>query len=196
MESTGSRPTGDVTILLARAREGDRQAFDSLMPLVYEELKRVAGRELCRERRSRTLDCTSLVHEAYLKLAGEDGVDWRGRAHFYCLAARAMRQILVDHARRRAAAKRGGGWDRVTLRGREAERRDADPEEMLALDDALARLGDLDARLREIVECKFFGGMTDAEIAAVLGVSTRTVERDWAKARAWLYREVYGDRDR
>lgn len=182
---------GDVTRLLRRAGEGDRGAFDELVPRVYGELKRVAARQLRRERRDSTIDGTSLVHEAYLRLVNETGVEWAGRAHFYAVAARAMRQALVDHARRRGARKRGGDWGRVVLRSDHAVRETAD-DELLELDEALERLGRLDETQRRVVECRFFAGMTDAEVAEALGVSERTVGREWTKARAWLYRELYG----
>jgi RNA polymerase sigma factor (TIGR02999 family) len=180
--------TGDVTVLLRAAREGDREALDRLMPLVYDELRAMARRQIGREREGHTLHATALVHEAYFKLAG-GGFDASDRAHFLAIASRAMRQVLVDHARTRDAKKRGGGWARTTLG-------DADaavgfrPEEMIALDDALE---ELEARQRQVVEMRFFAGMEEKEIAEVLGVTDRTVRRDWVKARAWLYRTLYPD---
>ncbi len=178
---------GDVTRLLEAVRGGERDALDRLLPIVYDELRAVAGRQLGRERPDHTLHATALVHETYVKLAGGGGVDAVDRAHFLAIAARAMRQVLVDHARRRMAAKRGGDWAVTTLSdGHNAV--DFQPEEMLALDRALERL---EPRQRQVVEYRFFAGMEEAEIGAVLEVSERTVRRDWVKARAWLYRELY-----
>jgi RNA polymerase sigma factor (TIGR02999 family) len=178
---------GDVTRLLEAVRGGERDALDRLLPIVYEELRAVAGRQLGRERPDHTLHATALVHETYVKLAGGGGVDAVDRAHFLAIAARAMRQVLVDHARRRMAAKRGGDWAVTTLSdGHNAV--EFRPEEMLALDRALERL---EPRQRQVVEYRFFAGMEEAEIGEVLEVSERTVRRDWVKARAWLYRELY-----
>jgi RNA polymerase sigma factor (TIGR02999 family) len=179
---------GDVTVLLQAAREGDREALDRLMPLVYDELRAMARRQMGRERESHTLHATALVHEAWFKLAG-GGFDASDRAHVLAIASRAMRQVLVDHARTRDAKKRGGGWARTTLG-------DADaavgfrPDEMIALDDALE---ELEPRQRQVVEMRFFAGMEEKEIAEVLDVTDRTVRRDWVKARAWLYRRLYPD---
>jgi RNA polymerase sigma factor (TIGR02999 family) len=136
------------------------------------------------------LATTDLVHEAYFSLVGIEGVGWANRAHFLAIAARAMRQLLVDHARRRNAAKRGGGV--VPLRvTSEQVGVDLGSDDLVALDEALDRLGELEPRLRQVVECRFFGGLTEEETAAALGVTSRTVQRDWAKARAWLYKELY-----
>ncbi|NIN71960.1 MAG: sigma-70 family RNA polymerase sigma factor [Gemmatimonadetes bacterium] len=178
---------GEVTRLLQAARGGEREALDRLLPLVYDELRQLAGRQLGRERAGHTLGATALVHEAYVKLSGGGTCGAGDRAHFLAIAARAMRQVLVDHARRRARAKRGGGWERTTL-GEGDAAVEFQPEEMLALDRALE---ELDPRQREIVEYRFFAGMEEREIAEVLGVSERTVRRDWVKARAWLYRSLY-----
>lgn len=182
--------SADITELLLDARDGDEAAFDRLWPLVYDELKRVAEAQLRSERAGHTLYATGLVHEAYLKLAEGTQPEWRSRAQFYAIAARAMRQILVDYARARAAQKRGGDWEQTTLLGRHVGF-DVAFGELLALDDALDRLGALDERLREVVELRFFGGMTEQEVADALGLSKRTVQRDWVKARAWLYSELY-----
>ncbi len=186
--STGdTAPRSEITRLLAAVRDGERQALDRLLPLVYDELRSLARRQMGRERPDHTLHSTALVHEAYLKLAGAGGVEAADRNHFLAIAARAMRQVLVDHARRRLAAKRGGDWQVTTLAdGHQAV--EFRPEEMLALDRALERL---EPRQRQVVEYRFFAGMEEAEIAAVLGMSERTVRRDWVKARAWLYRELY-----
>lgn len=180
-------PPSGATVLLRAASGGDREAFDRLFPLVYEELRAIAGRQLRRESPGHTLAATALVHEAYLKLVVPDGAGWSDRAHFFAIASRAMRQVLVDHARRRRAHKRGGAWERTTLSGKPLAL-DTDPEELLMLD---AALEGLEPRQREIVEMRFFGGMTEEEVAAVLGVSDRTVRREWVKARAWLYAAMY-----
>jgi len=186
MDRGSRRETGDVTALLAAARAGDGRALDRLLPVVYADLRAVAEREMRREARGHTLQPTALVHEAYLRLGGAAG-SAGDRTHFLAIAARAMRQVLVDHARRRDAAKRGGGVPPVTLTdGIGADPLDAD--EILALDRALELL---DPRQRQVVECRFFAGMEETEIAEALGLSERTVRRDWAKARAWLYRELY-----
>lgn len=183
----------EVTGLLRAARSGDRAAFDRLLPKLYDELREVARWQLRREAEGHTLNTTALVHEAYLKLVGQQ-VDWQDRAHFRAIAARAMRQVLVDHARRRGAAKRGGDWQRTTL---DDERLpvEAGLDELVVLDDALERLEALDRRLRQVVEFRFFGGMTEEEMAEVLGVTVRTIQRDWVKARAWLYKELYSNEE-
>jgi RNA polymerase sigma factor (TIGR02999 family) len=178
---------GEVTRWLRAARDGEPGALDRLVPLIYDDLRLLARRQLAREYGERTLNPTALVHEAYLKLG--TGAKVAGdRAHFLAIAARAMRQVLVDRARDRKAAKRGGGsWERTTLTDG-AWVGEFDPDGMLALDEGIARL---EPRQRQVVECRFFGGMEDQEIAAALGVSERTVHRDWVKARAWLYRHFY-----
>ena len=181
---------GDVTQLLEAAVAGDSQALDRLVPLVYEDLRRVAHRQLDREGGGHTLQTTGLIHEAYLKLAAGGAVSATSRAHFLAIAARAMRQVLVDYARRRKAAKRGGGVISITL-GDHAGTPDTSADDLLALDDAL---GQLDPRQRQVIECRFFGGMEEKDIAEALGVSERTVRRDWVKARAWLYRELYPEK--
>ena len=183
-ENSGS---GEVTRLLGQAREGDRMAVDRLVALVYTDLKEIARGQLRRERVDHTLDATALVHEAYMKLAAPAGLASKDRAHFLGIAARAMRQVLVDHARRVKAEKRGGGWSRTTLGGK-AFTLDLEPEALLALDKALDQL---EERQRQVVELRYFGGLTEEEAAEVLGVSERTVRRDWIKARAWLYRILY-----
>jgi RNA polymerase sigma factor (TIGR02999 family) len=176
-----------VTRLLEAVRDGEREALDRLLPLVYDELRDLARRQMWRERPDHTLHATALVHEAYVKLAGGGRVEAADRAHFLAIAAHAMRQVLVDHARRHMAAKRGGGWEVTTLAdGHRAL--DFRPEEILTLDRALERL---EPRQRQVVEYRFFAGLEEAEIAALLEVSERTVRRDWVKARAWLYRELY-----
>jgi RNA polymerase sigma factor (TIGR02999 family) len=174
---------GEVTRLLRSAAAGDRAALDRVLPLLYDDLRRLARRQLARESGSPPVQPTTLVHEAYLKLAGSTPRA-EDRAHLLAIAAHAMRQVLVDHARERRAAKRGPAWVRTTLTSG-AWSTDLDPDTLLALDEALGRL---EPRQRQVVECRFFGGFEDAEIAAALGVTTRTVRRDWVKARAWLNR--------
>ncbi len=181
---------GDVTQLLKRMENGDSDAVEQLFPLIYDQLRGTARRALAGERPSHTLQATELVHEAYFKLLGSAQVEWQGRAHFVAIAARAMRQILVDHARKRQADKRGGGVQHVTLGDAQAELA-LPPEELLALDAALDRLQEQDPRLRSVVEYRFFGGLTEKEIAEVLDLTIRTVQRDWVKARAWLHQEIY-----
>jgi RNA polymerase sigma factor (TIGR02999 family) len=163
-----------------------------LMPLVYDELRRLARGFMGRERRDHTLQPTALVHEAFIRLVDQSRVDWRGRTHFRAVGARVMRRILVDHARGYGSAKRGGGWQRVTLG--ESLLRSSDAEldllEVLSLNDALERLRRIDDRQAQIIELRFFGGLTSAEVAEVLGVSSRTVEGEWMHGRAWLKREL------
>lgn len=178
---------GDVTRLLRDVRNGDREALDRVLTFIYDDLRELARRQLRRELQARTLEPTALVHEAYLKMSRGTSVDAIDRAHFFALAAHAMRQVLVDHARRRRAAKREDAWNQVSLSDA-GEVKGLSPEELIALDDALERL---DPRQRQVVECRFFAGMDDGEIAAALGVTDRTVRREWVKARAWLNRALY-----
>jgi RNA polymerase sigma factor (TIGR02999 family) len=183
IEQPGS---GEVTRLLRAARSGEREAMDRLVPLVYEELRSVARRQMRRERADHTLHPTALVHEAWVKLAVGPVVA-ADRAHFLAIAGRAMRQVLIDHARTHNAAKRGGGWERLTLMDGDRPV-ELNTDELLALDIALESL---EPRQRQVVEYKFFAGMEEQDIALVLGVTDRTVRRDWVKARAWLYRALY-----
>jgi len=184
-------PNGsEITRLLAGVRSGDSDAFQKLLPVVYDELKILARGQL-RRGRSPTLGTTALVHEAYIKLAHQSDPAWDDRAHFLAVAATAMRHLAVDHARSRNAEKRGGGrspltLDRIDLAAPEPE------EQVLAVDAALRRLEAEDPRLARVVECRFFGGMTEAEIAEAQGVTERTVRRDWVKAKAWLHDEMAG----
>jgi RNA polymerase sigma factor (TIGR02999 family) len=180
--------TRQVTDLLLQIRGGDPQAMDRLFPLVYEELRRMAHAQLRRERPGHTLGTTGLVHETYVRLVDQTRVEWRDRGHFFVAAAWAMRRILVDYARRNRAARRGGGSVRLTLNEDvpAAER----GEMLLALDEALDRLAALDQRLSQVVECRYFVGLTEQETADALGVTRRTIQRDWAKARGWLYLEM------
>ena len=182
-----SAPWGEVTGLLEAVRGGDRAAIDRLVPLIYDDLRAIARRQLGREFGERTMRPTSLVHEAYLKLSGGAALAAHNRAHFLAIAARAMRQVLVDDARRRSAARRGTPSQHVTFDDHLAAA-ELSPAEVLALDDAIE---ELEPRQRQVVECRFFGGMEEAEIALSLGVTERTVRRDWVKARAWLYRSLY-----
>lgn len=182
----------EATALLLELRSGDAAAADVLFPLLYDELREIAHRQLRRERSSHTLSTTALVHEAYERLVDHTRTGWEDRAHFCAVAARAMRHVLVDYARRRSALKRGGGQRPLPLdEGRVAV--DEQAELLLSLDQALDRLGALSERLGRVVEMRYFGGMTEEETAEALGVSVRTVRRDWVKAKAWLFRELYPD---
>jgi RNA polymerase sigma factor (TIGR02999 family) len=175
-----------MTQLLIDSAQGDQTALDRMLPIVYDELHRIARGYMRGERSDHTLQPTALVHEAYCRLIDQDRVDWKNRAQFVGLAAVMMRRVLLNHARERAAAKRGGGLQRVSV-SIAADAAAVQELDMIALHDALARLETLDARKARIVELKFFGGLTSAEIAEVLQVSDATVERDWSFARAWLY---------
>lgn len=180
----------NVTQLLEQFAGGDADALDRLFPLVYDELRRVAHGQMYAERSGHTLDTTALVHEAYMKLIKHPPrVEWQSRIHFFAVAARAMRQILVNHARSRGRAKRGGDTTLISL-DEAVAMPEARPEELIALDEALKRLEALDARQSRVVELRYFGGLTIEETAQVLRVSVVTVKRDWTTARAWLYREV------
>jgi RNA polymerase sigma factor (TIGR02999 family) len=183
-------PDGErITELLLRLRAGAAEARDELYAAVYDELRRVAHAQLRRERSDHTLGTTGLVHETYLRLVDQTRVEWRDRSHFFGASALAMRRILVDYARRNLTARRGAGAEHVALIPEDAvaARRGDD---LLALDEALDRLAALDQRLAQVVECRYFGGLSDDETAEVLGVNRRTVQRDWAKARGWLYQEL------
>lgn len=180
----------EVTQILQEWNTSD-DAQARLMPLVYDELRRLAQRYLRRERPDHTLQPTALVHEAYLRLVDQSRVEWQNRAHFYHVAAQMMRRILIDHARAHASEKRGGHEPRLSL-----NEADILPQErasdLLALDEALKRLAETDERKSRVVELRFFGGLSVKESAEVLGVHTATVERDWVVAKAWLYREIKG----
>jgi RNA polymerase sigma factor (TIGR02999 family) len=180
-----------ITDLLIQVREGSPDAMDRLFPLVYEELRRIAHRQLQAERPGHTLGTTGLVHETYLKLVDQTRVQWRDRGHFFALASRAMRQILVDYARRYRAQRRGGGMTRVSL-SEAAPGEDQQAELLLGVHEALERLSAMNGRLTQVVECRYFAGLTEEETAEALGISVRTVERDWLKARGWLYQELRG----
>jgi RNA polymerase sigma factor (TIGR02999 family) len=181
----------EVTELLRRWSGGDVSARESLVPLVYDELRRLARYYLAGQRSDHTLQSTAIVHEAYLRLAGRDNVHWENRRHFFAVAAQLMRRILVDHARKRNAAKRGGS--QLTLLVDEAvepsSRRELD---LVALDDALKALAELDERQSRIVELRFFGGLSIEDTSRLLEISPATVKREWSTARAWLYEEISG----
>jgi RNA polymerase sigma-70 factor (ECF subfamily) len=185
----------DVTRLLREWQAGSAPALESLLPLVYAELHTLASRYLSRERRDHTLQPTALVNEAFLRLAGQRDVDWQSRAHFFGIAANLMRRILVDHARRDGRFKRGGGVTHLPLDDIDppSPKVPVDPVDACVLDTALSRLEALDPQQGRIVELRFFGGMTIEETAEVVGVSSATVKREWAVARAWLYRELTGE---
>ena len=180
------------TDLLVRARAGDSSALADVFPLIYEELRAIAERQLWNERDGHTLSPTALVHEAYMRLIDYNRMEWSGRAHFLRVAATAMRRVLVDHARGQRSLKRGGRLRRVSI---DAVQLSADEqvELLIAVDSALEKLQLHDARQAQVVECRFFGGMTEEETAEALGIGLRTVKRDWAKAKSWLYREISGD---
>lgn len=182
----------NVTQLLIGWSKGDKAALDALLPLVYEELRNQAARYLRRERVGHTLQTTALIHEAYLKLVDQKNVHWQNRAHFFGIAAQLMRRILVDHARSKKRAKRGGSDIRVSFNEANmlGQAKDLD---IVALDEALERLAAIDEQQSRIVELRFFSGLTVEETAAVLSISPATVKRDWSMAKAWLHRELTGD---
>lgn len=184
-----SETRDEITRLLLAHHEGDEEAFHQLTSLVYEDLRRIALRQIARGGAGATLSATVLVHEAYLRLIDETRVEWQDRSHFFAIAARSMRRIIIDHARERGAQKRGGGQAHVEL----------DPERivvveqaetLLAIDAALAAMSDIDERLARVAECRLFGGLSEEETARALDVSLRTVQRDWQRARAWLQRDL------
>lgn len=182
----------DLTGLLHDWREGDKAALDRLTPIVYDELRRIAHRYVQRERDGHTLQTTALVNEAYLRLAGQQKVDWQNRAHFFAVTAQVMRHILIDHARRRRYAKHGGELQQVPLdeAGVMSHERAG---ELIALDEALDELAKLDPRKSRVVELRYFGGLSLEETAEVLEISLMTVRRDWRAAKAWLYKRVMRD---
>jgi len=182
----------DITGILSRLKSGDAEAEAALIPRIYPELRRRAALCLRNERPDHTLQPTALVNEVYIRLLGQHQVDWQSRSHFFAVASRLMRRILVDHAREHRAQKRGGGLPLLEL-DRAVVLTDQQSELVLAVHEALDRLEQLDQREARIVEMKFFGGLTEEEMALVLGVSTRTVKRDWMMARAWLHAELRPD---
>jgi len=177
----------DVTRILAELRDGDRDAAERLLPIVYEELRGIAGRVFAAQRvTDKTIQPTMLVHDVFMKLSQKTDVEWESRAHFFALAAKAIRDLLVDHARRQQAAKRGGGWNRITLSGMGDAKVAERMIDVLDLEDALKRLGEVAPRQERIIEMRFYAGLSVQEVATVLGLSERTVMYDWRMARAWL----------
>lgn len=188
-EVVGPDSSKTVTQLLAHWSQGDEKARDALMPLVYDELRRLAASYLRRERRDHTLQATALVNEAYLRLAADDDLRWQNRNHFFGVAAEVMRRVLVDHARKHQAEKRGGELNRVPLTEAVVMSQQR-PSQLLALDESLARLSVVDPQQGRIVELRVFAGLTVEEVASLLGISEATVKRDWSVAKAWLMREI------
>jgi RNA polymerase sigma-70 factor (ECF subfamily) len=186
----------DVTLMLQAWSEGDENALDRLMPLVEAELRRLAAAYMRRERRSHTLQATALVNEAFLRLVGARHVHWQDRAHFVGIAARLMRQVLVDHARARGSQKRGGSAERIPMDDARMEAAEPRFLDLVDLNRALDAFSSIDARRSQIVELRYFGGLTLEETAAVLGMSVETVKRDWRLARLWLLRQLSGDKQR
>jgi RNA polymerase sigma factor (TIGR02999 family) len=187
--SDSADPRSAITICLRQWREGDSAAQNRLFQLVYEQLRHIAHNALRGERDDHTLATTDLVHEAYFRLVDHPDIEWQDSSHFFAVASRAMRRILVDYARRRGAVKRGSAPRRVPLM-EESLSLDEQADTLIALDDALSRLNSVNERLARVVECRFFGGLTEEQTAQVLSITARTVRRDWIKARGWLYREL------
>jgi RNA polymerase sigma factor (TIGR02999 family) len=186
------QPSPNVSELLRAWSDGDRAALDQLIPVVYDELRRQAARYLRRELPGHTLQTTALVNEAYLRLVDQNDVRWQNRAHFFGIAAQLMRRILVDHARAKHRAKRGGADLRVTLNEATAVTKSREID-LVALDEALNRLAKIDPQQSKVVELRFFSGLNVEETAEVLGISPATVKRDWSVAKAWLHREISGE---
>jgi len=179
----------DVTRILAAIEQGDARAADQLLPLVYEELRRLAAAKMSQERPGQTLQATALVHEAYIRLVGSQEKNWSGRTHFFTAAAEAMRRILIDNARRKQRLKHGGGQQKIGLA--DAEPAAEEPsDDLIALDEALARLAEIDKTKADLVKLRYFAGLTLEQAAAVLNLPERTAKRYWAHARAWLYKQV------
>jgi RNA polymerase sigma factor (TIGR02999 family) len=187
--------TGEVTRLLQDCSQGNREALDKLLPLVYNELRRLAHSYLSHERPDLTLQTTALVHEAYLKLIDQHSVNWENRAQFFAISAQAMRRILLDNARRHTAAKRGSGGQKISLDDVATLSVDSANESLIALDLALRKLETIDDAQSKIVELRYFGGLTIEETAAVLKISPSSVQREWTVARAWLYKAITGTPD-
>ena len=182
----------NITELLASYGRGDKESLDQLMPIVYDELRRQAARYLRREQAGHTLQTTALIHEAYVRLVDQRNMQWQNRAHFFGIAAQMMRRILVDHARSKKRAKRGGSEIRVSLGDVEVAAKDQELD-VVALDEALERLARIDEQQSRVVELRFFSGLSVEETAEVMGISKSTVKRDWSMAKAWLHRELSGD---
>lgn len=183
--------TAEITSILKEAEDGSKEAYDSLLPLVYDQLRDIAHMRMLREDKSHTYARTDLVHEAYFQLINVENVSWQDRTHFYAIASRCMRRILIDHARKKKAERRGGNKQPVTyldeIMGIEEE-----ADELINLDKALDKLATLNERLAQVVECRYFGEMSLEDTALALDISVSTVKRDWAKARGWLYKELKG----
>jgi RNA polymerase sigma factor (TIGR02999 family) len=194
-QSDGHDPRIEITDALLALRSGAPHAADRLLARVYEELRAIAHRQLTAERPGHTMSSSDLVHEAYFRLVDQQRAQWTERTQFFAIAARVMRRILVDYARRHRALRRGGVTERISLDDVEPARLSAAQrgDELLALDEALERLDAIEPRLGRVVECRYFAGLTETETAEVLGVTARTVARDWARARGWLYQELKGD---
>lgn len=182
-----------ITKLLIKVQKGEKESYDLLFSVVYDRLKDIARHHLVQEHSDHTLSKTALVHEAYMKMIDQSEIEWQDRAHFYAIASRCMRQILVDYARRKTAEKRGGNVHRVTLEEDEIDLA-RHSEELIELNDLIDKLSEFDERKSRIVEMRFFGRMTIREISEILGVSTRTIDRDWLKARTWLHKELKTNR--
>lgn len=180
----------EITELLIKWNGGDREALDRLLPLVYRELHKIASRHMRRESAEHTLDTTSLVHEAYLKLIDQTRANWQNRSQFYGVSANIMRRILLDHARKRLRQKRGGGAFRISLDDGSIDVSDERAQELVALDEALTRLASEDPEKAKLVELRYFGGLSIEETAEVMGIGTATVIRHWRTAKAWLYKEI------
>ena len=196
---TNSSRQNTTTQLLRRVRDGSRSAFDELVPIVYDEMRKLAHAQRRRWHGDETLNTTALVHEAYLKLAAQDDPRWESRAHFRSVAARAMRQILIDYSRGRLRGKRGGDrirvpFDELRVASASGELSSQEAEQLVALDESLLRLSRLHDRQSRVVEYRFFGAMTIADTAEAIGISSATVRRDWAVAKAWLYRDMHRPR--
>lgn len=187
-----TKPSGptEITELLREWSEGKDEVLDQLMPLVYAELRRQAARHLRRERRDHTLQTTGLIHEAYLKLVGQRQVQWESRSHFFAIASQAMRRVLVDYARARHRAKRGGDDVRLSISAAEEVASESRPVDLIALDEALTRLAAIDEQQSRVVELRYFSGLSLEETAAILNISRATAAREWSMARAWLHREL------
>ena len=190
--ASSNQPAGDITLLLERAHAGDVQAAHEILPLVYNELRRLAAAKMARETPGQTLQATALVHEAWLRLGGDQQPQWKNRAHFFAAAAEGMRRILIDNARRRHAQRHGGALVKVSANatGFDVAAPQLDDEQLIRLDEALAKLTAHDARKAEIVKHHYFVGLTLEEAAEVMGIGVRTAHRDWAYARAWLFNEM------
>jgi RNA polymerase sigma factor (TIGR02999 family) len=181
---------GDVTVLLSQLRAGKKDAADQLVPLIYDELRRIAGAQMKRERSGHTLQATAVVNEAYMRLAGEQEIQWQNRAHFFAIAARVMRQVLLDYARQRHAGKRGGEGARKVDIDAELIVEDGRLEDVIAIDELLGRLNEIDPQHARIAELRYFAGLNVDETAEAMGTSATTVKREWRLAKAWLHREL------